>query len=550
MARSFHFLKYEDDGKKRAEDCLFAWMDYKTIEPHERIVTSEFVKKADGTGGFGEFRLEYSRSSFFNRILSLPEDKRHSCTNITEDQMVLLYLDLEFEVRYETDTMEVIHTFIQTAIQFIKEMFEKTYPANDLHVDNFWIFSASTESKISLHVHADPCLSGVVWKNAKELRMFMIDAQTELSTRHEQGDKITECLFRLNKKQVLKTFIDFGVYSASSQNVKLPLCSKPGKETMKLLHKPVDAKDWSLTTQLNVGMITVRVLDDSIQQLLPSIITDEITSSVVKQKRQKTNQNVSYITSTDARKPILLQLLKPYVGEMAAFYQVSITERNLQGSFTRGSAICVLAKRLHKSNGVKFNGYLHDSRDTLSIHLSCFDDSCHGNSRLIQSFDIGIINCLFPIHKRITTPSFKELYQTFFQHFYDDIKRLVGKKQTANILIIVSRNSLVKAFVNALSTLKFQSYTDCQNAARLVIVFDSLPKLVSSSIINKSWDLIAFDEIDSCFEQFDFNSFGGLIEYAKQVVCLNEQVSENCLKLLLNFRGNIHFLKNNFNIIK
>ena len=79
-----------------------------------------------------------------------------------------------------------------------------------------------------------------------------------------------------------------------------------------------------------------------------------------------------------------------------------------------------------------------------------------------------------------------------------------------------------------------------------MITFDSLPKLVSSSIINKSWDLIAFDEIESCIEQFDFNSFGELLEYAKHVICLNENVSASCLKLLLNFRGNIHFLKNNF----
>lgn len=635
MSRSYPYFKYDASSGRQSSACLEADAAFRTCEVQDRIVTSEFVMRKDGTSGFGKFRLEMNRSCFFQRVLSLPVSQRHSCTTITNGQRVLLYLDCEFEPRLPTDTSEVIQSLAQTAIQFVNEVFAAAYPGQSLFSEHFWIFGATTDSKISLHIHADPNLANVVWLNPGELTIFMKQhVKPELIRRYNEGDASVQLLIREamnNNKTELKTFIDFNVYNSKTQNVKLPLCSKPGKAIMQLLYKPLIAAGASDIEQLNVGMITVPRLSDSINHGLPLLVN---SFTLPRTSQQRIRPSMKYISVDDPRRHCLLEQLREHVGELAQFTQVSIGDKAISGIFAVGSARCGNIGRPHKGNRTKFFGEYNGV--SVILKITCFDNSCSEWSQVINIIDTEVIQLLFParatvnvnthevseqhreldlsvwtpewqtsenmsnfglplsdekvtssfasryILPEVDDPSLEETYNNIFSHptvvlrspmntgkttaLTYHINRMLQHNKAARILVVVPRISLAQTLVEAWKHLEFACYLDhadrssLQRQSRLVIVIDSLPKLMAANSTKVAhWDFVAFDEIETCLKAFSashlksreavWSAFGFITTSATNVLTMDADVSERCLSVLSHFRsanGRVHVVKNTY----
>lgn len=413
--KHFRYLKYVEDGKRQIEDCLDQQPEYNNTPESDRILTSEMhtwkdMKSQKEMFTYRHFCLESSVESYIDHVLSLPLKKRHGNIVFTENHKVRFYMDLEFQPRLDSDTDVFIPTLLEAAVRYICKIFHRVYPSvPSLHTDQFWLFSACTEKKVSFHVHGSVNHENVYWQSLMELQRFMLE-HVKPALEKDYMDSDAQLLFRGGEKK--NCFIDFSVYH-KTQNVKLPTCCKPGKANMMLYRSPdtVNAIS-SERMQIEVGMICVFQYQlqqyGSLTTELPTLSPTSLESSLLGKRKHTTTshqgprirceQNVEL---NKALKEVVSLCFVSGSEKTVSFDSVSRHDgRYVNGTFASGSAVvCKRKQRPHTRDRMKFTGVWRSPKKAEFI-VDCFSEACRGYQHAVMTSDMILIQCIFPDMKQ------------------------------------------------------------------------------------------------------------------------------------------------------
>jgi len=246
---------------------------------------------------------------------------------------------------------------------------------------------------LSFHLHADPALPCPAWFSITHLSWFMKErVRPFVFKSFESGDARAKLVcWKEDDAKKPQTFMDFAVYGTHRQNVKLPLCSKPGKPVMTLYRAPANATDLSPTKQLEVGMCVVSEWDAKRELLKSDTVA---TATQQQQHRRKVCApplSAPSTTEDDSRVRVLLEVVRRAAGAEAMLTRVMFNGSTVKALVCKHTATCMFAKRIHRSNQLS----VYSARHKGSVLLRCFDPDCSGRSHAIV-MEPSEANALFP----------------------------------------------------------------------------------------------------------------------------------------------------------
>jgi hypothetical protein len=400
-----HPFLWAKPHSRAAAECLSESAEFDATPLGQRVVSSTF--KAHG---FGDFRLHRDAAALCQWIEYTPPAQRNFCVVIFDQQPVRMYLDLDMKTTAMTDD-QLLESMLTDVLDYVSEGFAAAYPAQaaaGLGVGRMWYFSASNLSKSSFHLHADPDSAHAVWASIVELRAFMqayvfSRMEKELRDGTPRAQRLRVSANKTNDPEAKTWFIDPSVYSRT-QNLKLPLCSKPGKTTMTLHRAPTGVQDTSERKQLLVGMPQVWSDSDSpMGVLLPQLNLHSSSFRAQPAARAAgagARKAVAALSTPELSQlraqqtAIVMQILqRAELGPAASWsaFEVNVTAHTFQGTLAKRSARCPWKEGIHNSNQLKV------SIENGEIHVSCWAPTCKGQ-RIIDVVKPNLLEALFRVN--------------------------------------------------------------------------------------------------------------------------------------------------------
>src|ERR1700681_3882728 len=84
------YLVHNGQADHTVDNCLYERQEYKECDVEKRVLSCRVFGQY-----YGDFTLDHDRATLFNRVLAVPEHKRHYCAIVPSDQPVLFYADLD-----------------------------------------------------------------------------------------------------------------------------------------------------------------------------------------------------------------------------------------------------------------------------------------------------------------------------------------------------------------------------------------------------------------------------------------------------------------------